>query len=203
MIDLCDRNTLLSGAHLGSELDRGRDARSRDHKHMDAMTLVDFSDPQELACWSAINDAVMGGRSRGQMSFDPAGHAVFTGAVSFENEGGFASVRRQPGDLGVAGALAYVLEACGDGRRYKLNLRTDDRFDGINYQCGFDPPAGSWAACRLACSQFLTTWRGRVLLDQPALDPARVRQIGLVIAERQEGAFSLAIRAINVEIAKP
>ena len=167
------------------------------------MTLIDFSDPQELACWSAINDTVMGGRSRGQMHFDPAGHAVFSGTVSFENDGGFASVRRQPGNLGAAGASGYVLDICGDGKRYKLSTRTDDGFDGINYQCGFHPPAGIWTACRLACSQFLPTWRGRVLLDQPALDPTRVRQVGLLIADRQEGSFSLAIRTIGFDIATP
>ena len=68
------------------------------------MALIHFSDPKELACWSAIIDAVMGGRSRSRMHFDPAGHAVFSGTVSSENNGGLASVRRQPGDLGTARA---------------------------------------------------------------------------------------------------
>ncbi len=167
------------------------------------MALIDFSDPKELACWSAINDAVMGGRSRSRMYFDPAGHAVFSGTVSLENNGGFASVRRQPGDLGTARASAYVLEVRGDGKRYKFNVRTDDSFDGINYQCGFHPPAGTWMFCRLACDQFLPTWRGRVLSDQPPLDPTRVRQVGLLIADRQKGDFSLAIRIIGIELATP
>ncbi|MCK7496633.1 MAG: CIA30 family protein [Comamonadaceae bacterium] len=42
------------------------------------MALIDFSDPKELACWSAIDDAVTGGRSRSRMHFDAAGHAVFS-----------------------------------------------------------------------------------------------------------------------------
>lgn len=167
------------------------------------MALIDFSDPKELACWSSITDAVMGGRSRSRMHFDPAGHAVFSGIVSFEYDGGFASVRRQPGDLGTARASAYVLEVCGNGKRYKLSMRTDDSFDGLNYQCGFHPPVGIWMACRLACGQFLPTWRGRILHDQPALDPTHVRQVGLLIADRQEGGFSLAIRTIGFELATP
>lgn len=165
------------------------------------MTLIDFSDPHELACWSAINDAVMGGRSHSRMDFDAAGFAVFAGAVSFENGGGFASARRKPGTLRAARAAAYVLEVCGDGKRYKFSARTDDSFDGINYQFGFHPPAGIWTTCRLPCAQFLPTWRGKVLEDQPALDPTRVRQVGLLIADRQEGSFSLSIRAIELEIA--
>jgi hypothetical protein len=163
------------------------------------MTLVDFSDPREIARWSAINDAVMGGVSHGQMRFDPAGHAVFSGSVSFDNDGGFASVRRQPGDLSMPGASAFFLEVNGDGKRYKLNIRTDDGFDGVNYQCRFHPPAGVWTRCQLACGDFLATRRGRVLQGQPAFDPARLRQIGLLIADRQEGKFSLAIRCIGIE----
>jgi NADH dehydrogenase [ubiquinone] 1 alpha subcomplex assembly factor 1 len=167
------------------------------------MTCIDFSDPQELAGWSAINDTVMGGRSQSQLHFDPAGHAVFSGSVSFENNGGFASVRRQPGNLGMARAAACILEVRGDGKRYKLSMRTDDGFDGISYQCGFHPPAGVWTTCRLPFSQFLPTWRGRVLLDQPAFDSTRLRQFGLLIAERQEGDFSLALRTIGFEITTP
>jgi hypothetical protein len=167
------------------------------------MAIIDFSDPTEVACWSAIDDAVMGGRSRSRMHFDPAGHAIFSGSVSLENNGGFASVRRQPGSLGTARTSAYVLDVRGDGKRYKFSVRTDDSFDGISYQCGFHPPAGTWMFCRLACDRFLPTWRGRVLSDQPPLDPTRVRQVGLLIAERQNGDFSLAIRTIAIELATP
>lgn len=165
------------------------------------MILVDFSDPQEPARWTAIGDAVMGGRSGSRMHFDPAGHSIFAGVVSFENNGGFASVRRQPGNLGAAGASAYVLAVRGDGKRYKLSLRTTDGFDGVNHQCGFRPPAGIWTTLRLPCSEFLPTRRGRVLLDEPPLEPARVRQVGLLIGDRQEGGFCLAIRGLGVEAA--
>lgn len=167
------------------------------------MTLIDFSDPDELARWTGISDAVMGGRSLSRMRFDPAGHALFSGTVSFANGGGFASVRRQAGGLGAARANAYLLQVCGDGRRYKLGARIDDSFDGINYQCGFHPPAGIWTTCRLPCDDFLPTWRGRVLQGRPALEPRHVRQFGLLIADRQEGDFSLAIRTIGYEIATP
>ncbi|HEY5762288.1 MAG TPA: CIA30 family protein [Rhodocyclaceae bacterium] len=165
-------------------------------------TLIDFADPQEPKRWSSINDSVMGGLSSSRLHFDPAGHAVFSGVVSFENNGGFASVRRQPDDLAACGASAYLLAVRGDGKRYKLSLRTDDGFDGISYQCGFHPPAGIWTVCRLACGRFLPTRRGRVLVDEAALDPASVRQVGLLIGDRQEGEFSLTLRSIGVDSAQ-
>lgn len=162
--------------------------------------LFDFSNPQSVAPWYPINDGVMGGRSESQLRFDPAGHALFTGFVSFENNGGFASVRCQPGDFGRKDVTAYLLEVRGDGKRYKLNLRTDNSFDGVNYQVRFNPPAGIWTTCRLASADFLPSWRGKPVPDAPPLDPSRVRQIGLMIADRQEGPFALAVRSIAAEI---
>jgi hypothetical protein len=55
------------------------------------------------------------------MRHDPLGHAVFEGVVSLERGEGFASVRSSAGPRGMAGAAMCVVEARGDGRRYKLN----------------------------------------------------------------------------------
>lgn len=162
--------------------------------------LFDFSDPQSVTLWNPINDGVMGGRSQSQLRYVQSGHAVFTGQVSFENNGGFASVRSQPMDLGTKDVTAYFLEVLGDGKRYKLNLRTDNSFDGVNYQAQFHPPAGIWTTCRLASADFLPSWRGKPVPDAPPLDTSRVRQIGLMIADRQEGKFALAVRSIAIEI---
>jgi NADH dehydrogenase [ubiquinone] 1 alpha subcomplex assembly factor 1 len=162
--------------------------------------LFDFSAPESVASWHPVNDNVMGGVSTSRFSHDPAGYAVFSGHVSFENNGGFASVRCDPQELGSKGAVAYLLEVQGDGKRYKLNLRTDNRFDGVNYQAWFQPPAGEWVSIRLALTAFQPSWRGRMVPDAPPLDPAEVRQVGLMIADRQEGPFALAVRAITVEM---
>ncbi len=161
-------------------------------------TLFDFSDPAAFGLWSAIDDGVMGGQSRSGLLPSDEGFALFAGEVSFANGGGFASVRCQPLALGLAGATACVLEVRGDGKQYKLNLRTEDSFDGVNYQARFSPPDGVWGRVVLPLADFLPSWRGRPVPDAPALDPARLRQVGLMIADRQGGAFSLAMRWIGL-----
>jgi hypothetical protein len=132
-----------------------------------------------------------------RLRHDASGHAVFEGMVSLERGGGFASVRSGTADLGAAGAAAYVLEVRGDGRRYKLNLRMDPAFDGVTYQSAFEAPAGAWTVVRLPVYGFSPTFRGRVVPGAPALDPARVRQAGFLIAEGQAGPFALAVRSIG------
>lgn len=158
--------------------------------------LFDFASADAAACWSPIDDAVMGGLSHSRLQDSGAGYAVFAGDVSLANGGGFASVRCRPAALGMAGATACTVEVAGDGRRYKLNLRTEDAFDGVNYQLQFTPPAGGWVRITLPLADFAPRWRGRLVPDAPALDPAHLRQLGLMIADRQAGAFRLAIRSI-------
>jgi len=161
-------------------------------------TLHRFDTPDAIHDWGPVDDVVMGGVSRSTIRHDPAGHAVFEGVVSLERNGGFASVRSRPRNLGIAGAVACVLEVRGDGKRYKLNLRTDALYDGVNYQLPFDAPAGVWTAVCLDLASFAATFRGRVV-EAPPLDPARLTQVGIVIADRQAGAFRLDVRAISLE----
>jgi hypothetical protein len=166
-------------------------------------TGFDFTAADSVTGWAPIDDRVMGGISHSHLRHDPAGHAVFEGLVSFERNGGFASVRVQATDLAGEGVTAYLLAVRADGKRYRLNLRLDHGFDGINYQASFLPPVDDWAQLRLPLADFQPTFRGRTLADAPPLDPARVRQVGLMIADRQGGRFSLALRSIGVECTDP
>lgn len=162
------------------------------------LPLFDFTDPAVVAEWSPIDDRVMGGISRSRLRQDLDGHAVFEGIVSLERNGGFASVRSAPGARGKAGAFDCLLEVRGDAKRFKLNLLTEDAFDGLNYQSGFAPEAGDWRAIRIPLAHFRPTFRGREVQGAPALDPARIRQVGLMIADRQAGPFALAVRRISL-----
>ena len=166
------------------------------HPDMPAL-LFDFTDPTAVAPWSPIDDRVMGGISRSRLRHDPAGHAVFEGEVSLARQGGFASVRSAPAARGRPGATACVIEVCTDGRRYKLNLLTDDGFDSLNHQTSFQPAPGRWQTLTLPLAMFRATFRGREVPGAPALAPARIRQVGLVIADRQAGRFSLSIRRLS------
>ena len=161
-------------------------------------TLFDFADPAEADAWAPIDDRVMGGISRSRLRHDPAGHAVFEGKVSLKRNGGFASVRSAPADRGKAGAQSCVLEVRGDAKRFKLNLLTEDAFDGLNYQGAFTPDPDRWQSLRIPLAEFRPTFRGREVPGVPPLDPVRIRQVGLMISERQAGPFALAIRRIGL-----
>jgi len=161
-------------------------------------TLFDFTDPSAANAWHAIDDRVMGGISRSTLRHNPAGHAVFEGTVSLERNGGFASVRSSPGERGLAGAKACLIELRGDNKQFKLSLLTDDGFDSINYQASFAPDIRRWQTISLPISSFRASFRGRDVPGAPELDPARIRQVGLMITGRQAGPFALDIRRIGL-----
>jgi hypothetical protein len=157
---------------------------------------ISFDRPEACTNWLPINDAVMGGISTSRFRHGPAGHAVFEGVVSLERNGGFASVRAAHLALGSSATMGYALTVLGDGKRYKLNLRTEDSFDGVNYQAEFQTQAGQWIEVSLPLSAFAPTFRGRPVPDAPPLNPSRVRQLGLMISDRQAGPFRLSLSRI-------
>lgn len=160
--------------------------------------LFDFTDPLAADAWHAIDDRVMGGVSRSRLRHDPQGHAVFEGELSLARNGGFASVRSTPGDRGQPGAACCLIELCGAGKQFKLSLLTDDGLDSLNYQASFTPAGSDWQTLRLPLATFQASFRGREVPGAPALDPARIRQVGLLIAARQAGPFALNVRRISL-----
>jgi monofunctional biosynthetic peptidoglycan transglycosylase len=152
--------------------------------------LFDFG-PQEAA-WRSIDDAVMGGVSSSRMEIVD-GVAVFSGTVSLENNGGFASCRSAPRkhDLSAFGGVA--LRVRGDGKRYGLRLRTDAGFDGVNYQATLATQSGIWKEVFIPFDAFEPVYRGRRLREYPSLDPASIQTFGLIVAEKQAGPFRLEI----------
>lgn len=158
--------------------------------------VVDFSNPAEPERWSSIDDAVMGGVSASRLEHTPEDTAAFTGVLSLENNGGFASVR-VPLDAGsLAGARELVLRFRGDGKSYKLRLRTTQSFDGVNYETRFTTRAGTWEERRFPLDEFAPVWRGREVRDAPELDAALVRSAGLMIADEQVGRFRLELATL-------
>lgn len=159
--------------------------------------MIRFDTPEAVADWHAIDDAVMGGASASRMEYDVSGHAVFTGLVSMANNGGFASVRWPLMTPCVAAVTAFELMVRGDGKTYKLSLRVDPELDGVSHQARFHAPDENWGLVQLPVKDFVPTWRGRPVAGAARLAPAKLRQIGFIVADGQEGPFRLEIRSIT------
>lgn len=154
--------------------------------------VFDFSHPS-AAEWQIVNDTVMGGRSVSRFELTPTHTAVFQGEVSLENSGGFASVRSPRPEAKLTGCRGFVIRIRGDGKRYKFAARQDTSSQAPVYQCTFSTRAGEWQEHRFQLGQFVPSFRGRTLTDQPPLDPGRLVSVGFLISDEQAGSFRLEI----------
>lgn len=152
---------------------------------------MDFTNPNTMRdCW-IVNDGVMGGRSQSSLRQDVDG-MVFEGLVSLENNGGFASMRssaRFP-----PGTQLIELLAKGDGKRYKLILRTA-LAPRVTYAADFIAEP-TWQAYRFNAGQFKTTIRGQTV-NAPALSFADVIEFGVLISHNQAGSFAIQLKTLK------
>ena len=159
--------------------------------------LYDFTTATNSFAWQIVNDDVMGGVSTSHFQMPTNGAATFSGVVSLENNGGFASVRSSPVRHNLTGLDAFVVRVRGDGRRYKFTVRTETAFDTPIYQSSFTTKRDVWEEHRLAFKDFIPTFRGRTLTDVPPLNPANVSSVGFLISDKQDGAFQLEVAWIK------
>ena len=145
--------------------------------------------------WYVINDSVMGGVSNSQVT-QTQESLLFTGNVSLDNNGGFASIRTELNTQS-QNTKAIALRVKGDGQTYQLRLRTTNSLDGAAYTHSFKTVKNEWVDINFAPSDFTLTYRGRVLEQQPTIDFDDIKQLGFMIAGKQEGKFELEVSKIE------
>jgi NADH dehydrogenase [ubiquinone] 1 alpha subcomplex assembly factor 1 len=159
----------------------------------DELLISNFDKPGEANVWRVINDGVMGGVSSSTWNVTKSGTAVFVGTVSLDNNGGFASVRSPVGTYDLSAYKGIALRIKGDGKSYKLNLKTDADFDSVLYQAEFQTEKEKWQLIKVPFSKFTPTYHGVVLSDAPKLDAKAIRRFGFLIADKQKGPFQLEV----------
>lgn len=175
---------------------------------------------KELA-WGALDDVVMGGVSESSFQVDPTGGenggptGLFKGVVSTTNNGGFTSIRTRnfpvPEDLSAYDGLELRLE--GDGRRYKLIVRTSSDWDTVGYTLSFDTIEGQWQSVRLPFSSLRPIFRARTVSDAPPFDLSNIMSLQLMFSKFEydgklnptfvEGPFQLPVSSIRSYIKDP
>jgi len=160
------------------------------------LALIEPFAPEEARAWRVVNDGVMGGLSQSRFEVDQ-GVAVFEGQLSLANNGGFASVRRQPQPLDLNDIAGFRLKVRGDGRLYQFRVRTDAGLDGVAYRAEFETQSDQWIWVEIPINQFQPVFRGRIVEGAPALRAEDIQQLGFLIADRREGPFRLQIAAIQ------
>ncbi|ACJ28194.1 Conserved hypothetical protein [Shewanella piezotolerans WP3] len=144
--------------------------------------------------WNIINDSVMGGGSSSSVSYDNK-VATFSGELSLDNNGGFASIRARLTTKVPAKATHVYIRVKGDGRKYQLRLRTDSNWDAAAYSRTFNTKRDEWLTYQFSAAEFIALFRGQQV-NAPELKLTDVKQIGFLLADKQPGQFSLSFKSI-------
>jgi hypothetical protein len=163
------------------------------------VVLVNLDDASAVAAWTTVNDPVMGGMSTSRITFGE-GALVFSGNISLENKGGFASARGpEDPDIGrrAVGAKSLRVRALGDGKTYVLKVGTAGQ--PWSYIQRFPSEAGVNRTYELPVEGFEPV--GMRLAPAPdapqTLDPASINQVSIYILDKQQGPFEIAVSTIT------
>ena len=162
----------------------------------DMPVIVEFLNAEEADLWRSVDDEVMGGVSQSTFSITEQNTGVFSGELSLENNGGFASVRRNVEAIDFETVEAIALRVKGDGRSYQLRLQTATN-DSISYRAAFETTADEWLEVRIPLLEMEPVFRGRVIADAPKLAPSEIKQLGFLLADKQPGTFRLEVDKIQ------
>ena len=152
-----------------------------------------------MAAWTTVNDPVMGGMSTSRITFGDGG-LVFSGNISLENNGGFASARSpQDPDIGrrATGAKSLRVRALGDGKTYLLKVGIAGQ--PWSYIQRFPTEAAVQRIYELPIEGFQPVgMRLDPAPDAPqTLDPSSISQVAVYILDKQQGPFELTVSAID------
>lgn len=145
--------------------------------------------------WNIVNDDVMGGISRSSLSMNDENNLIFSGYLSLENNGGFASSRLSFNKETLTGIKSFKMRIKGDGNIYKLRLRQNNR--RASYSCDFKSLKDKWIEIDISLEDFKPSWRGYTYSDYPDLEIEEINSMGIQISDKQEGEFELEIKYIK------
>ncbi len=163
---------------------------------MQLQTLFDFQADTQARSWTVVNDGVMGGRSRGNLTITPEGHGRFAGTISLENYGGFSSIRYAFETVPLITQRHVRLRIKGDGKRYQFRIKAS-RAEYYSYISYFQT-SGEWEEIVLPLNAFYPAFRGRKM-QLPDFNRDQMEEIAILIGNKRAETFALEIDRIWLE----
>ncbi len=158
--------------------------------------VFDFKTSTNPDSWQIVDDVVMGGRSNGNFEINNAGHGVFSGSVSLENNGGFSSVRHSTHISEISPDYKVVIKLKGDGKKYQFRVKHDTRAY-YSYIYTFET-SGEWEEIEIPLKEMYPSFRGRKL-NSPNFSHDTIREVTFLIGNKKPQDFKLVIDKIEIK----
>lgn len=163
---------------------------------MSSLILFDFSNSSNWSVWDIENDVVMGGNSSSKISRSEDGNAIFTGYVSLENNGGFASMQYHFAPKNIKGYQKAVIRLKGDGKEYQFRIK-ENLNDRASYIYTFKTTV-EWQTIEIPLNKMEPTYRGNKL-NRPNFNADKLQEIRFMIGNGRAENFRLEIDKIELQ----
>lgn len=148
--------------------------------------------------WRIFNDAVMGGLSSSTVSINNEGKILFSGNVSLDNNGGFASLRSPIDNYNFEEYSGIEIRIKGDGKKYSISMKETAYFTGSFYTASFQTAKDEWITIKIPFKSFALYYLGKKVSTNPQIPLNKIKEISLLIGDKQEGIFNAEIDFIKL-----
>lgn len=163
---------------------------------MNSLLIFDFGTSSDWSVWEIENDVVMGGKSKSKISRSESGHAIFTGEVSLDNNGGFASMQYHFNPKDISGYEKAIICVKGDGKEYQFRIKAN-----LNERASFIKTfktSGEWQTIEIPLNKMEPTFRGNKL-NQPNFNAKQIQEVRFMIGNGKAESFRLEIDKIELQ----
>ena len=163
---------------------------------MNSLLIFDFGASADWSVWEIENDVVMGGKSTSKISRSKSGHAIFTGDVSLDNNGGFASMQYHFKPMDISGYEKAIICLKGDGKEYQFRIKAN-----LNERASFIhtfKTSGEWQTIEIPLNKMEPTFRGNKL-NQPNFNAKQIQEVRFMIGNGKAESFRLEIDKIELQ----
>jgi NADH dehydrogenase [ubiquinone] 1 alpha subcomplex assembly factor 1 len=171
-------------------------SKASDTVQSERRVVFDFHQGADVVGWEIEDDGVMGGMSRGAFTVNGEGHAVFSGEVSLENNGGFSSLQWYFPPMDVSAYTSALLRVKGDGKTYQFRVESTP---GLRHNYVYEfSTSGAWETIEIPLSKMYAEHHGN-RLDLPNYPGKILSHVRFLIANGQAETFELLIDRIELK----
>ena len=159
---------------------------------------IDFGTHKDGSNWRIINDGVMGGVSVGEARLDE-NSLLFVGQLSFDNNGGFASLRSNRLNLDLRDAKFIEIKYCLEGINFAFMFEQFARFWEPYYSYPLETTNGEWVTKKVPVQNLKETRMSQY--TGKTFDQNNTRsffRIGFISDDKKEERFELEIDYISI-----
>ncbi len=158
---------------------------------------INFGSSGNSDSWYAVNDGVMGGLSSGLLK-ETKNSIVFSGAVSLENNGGFASIRSSYDNYKLSKFNTVEVRYKSTDYDFAMTMELNKRFYMPYYKFNLPETKNKWKIVNIELNQFEAYSLGRNLgysLDDESKN--EIIRLGFISNEKNAGKYQIEIDYIK------